>query len=152
MSNLRTMLETALNAGHNALDMRCDDLPLLRDELLRYNDFTSRACYRWVAGSGLTRIDMPHITVPNTGSFEQALQHLISRPHFAIYLFEDLRDEFKVVSTWQLLRRLVADRSPQRKLLIFAGQGLQVPDHMKDIFIETQFRSQVHGSQRSRVA
>jgi len=152
MSNLRSMLETALNAGHNALDLRCDDLPLLRDELLRYNDFTSRACYHWVAGAGLTRIDMPHITVPNTAGFEQALQHLINRPHFAIYLFENLHDEFNVTSTWQLLRRLVADRSPQRKLLIFAGQGLQIADHMKGLFVETQVRSQVHSSQRSRVA
>ena len=70
MSNLRNMLEMALNAGHNALDMRCDNFELLHQELLRYNDFTSRACYRWIPRSGLTRIDMPHIVVPNTGSFE----------------------------------------------------------------------------------
>lgn len=140
MSNLRNMLEMALSAGHNALDLRCDQPDLLREELVRYNDFTSRACYVWVPNSGLSRIDMPHIVVPNTKSFEQALQHIVNRPHFAIYLFENLRDEFKIVSTWALLRRLVADRSPQRKLLVFGGSGLNVPEHMKGLFVETQLR------------
>ena len=152
MSNLRNMLEMALSAGHNALDLHCDNTALLRDELLRYNDFTSRACYVWEPGRGLSRIDMPHIVVPNTASFEQALQHIVSRPHFAVYLFENLRDEFKIVSTWALLRRLVADRSPQRKLLVFGGQGLNVPEHMKGLFVETQLRTNSQTGQQFRVA
>ena len=152
MSNLRNMLEMALSAGHNALDLHCEDTAVLRDELVRYNDFTSRACYVWEPGRGLSRIDMPHIVVPNTGSFEQALQHLVSRPHFAVYLFENLHDEFKSTATWTLLRRLVADRSPQRKLLVFGGKGLNVPEHMKGLFVETQLRVSNQSSQQFRVA
>lgn len=152
MSNLRNMLEMALSAGHNALDLRCDSSAVLRDELIRYNDFTSRACYVWEPRRGLSRIDMPHIVVPNTGSFEQALQHIANRPHFAIYLFENLRDEFKSVTTWAILRRLVADRSPQRKLLVFGGQGVNVPDHMKGLFVEAQLRVNASTGQQSRVA
>lgn len=152
MSNLRNMLEMALSAGHNALDLHCDQTAVLRDELIRYNDFTSRACYVWQPGQGLSRIDMPHIVVPNTASFEQALQHIVNRPHFAIYLFENLCDEFKIVSTWALLRRLVADRSPQRKLLVFGGNGLSVPEHMKGLFVEAQLRVNSQASQQVRVA
>lgn len=137
MKKLRTLIDTALTAHHNVFNLECHNLPALREDLLHYHQFTSRACYHWHPNSnGLYRMDMTHIVVPNTASFESALKHLCNRPHFAIYLFEGIRDEFKIVSTWPLLRQLVANRSSQRKLLLFAGAGLNLPEHMRDMFIE----------------
>lgn len=137
MKKLRTLIETALQHHHNVFDLDCHDIPQLMQDFLSYHQFTSRACYHWKPGCpGLARIDMPHIVVPQTSSFEQALKHISSRPHFAIYLFEGVKDEFKLVSTWAVLRPLIANRSSQRKLLFFAGGGVRVPDHMRELFVE----------------
>lgn len=144
MKKLRHLIDTALNAHHNVFNLECHNLPALREDLLSYHQFTSRACYHWFPGSGgLYRIDMTHIIVPNTATLDSALKHLCARPHFAIYLFEGVRDEFKVVSTWPLLRQLVANQSSQRKLLMFAGEGLNVPEHMRGLFIDASIYPKV---------
>lgn len=135
MSSLRQVIETAIAEGRNAVDVREANVPAIRDALSRYNDFTSRACYTWQASRGLARVDLAHIATPNTASFESALKRLDATPHFGIYLFENVRDEFKVVSSWSLLRKLVANMSAQRKIMLFAGEGLALPDHMQDLFL-----------------
>lgn len=136
MSALRRIIETAFHEFHNAIELPCDDYAGLEAELVRYNDFTSRACYTWKKGRGLSRIDMAHMVLPNTGTLEQALAHIQRCNHFGIYLFEGVADEFKVVSTWPTLRKFVADRTINRKIMLFAGTNLRVPDHMSELFIK----------------
>lgn len=138
MSALRRIIETAFHEFHNAVELPCEDYAGLEAELTRYNDFTSRACYTWKKGRGLARIDMAHMVLPNTGTLEQALAHIQRCNHFGIYLFEGVADEFKVVSTWATLRKFVADRSINRKIMMFAGAGLRVPDHMSELFLQQE--------------
>lgn len=140
MSQFRHIIDSAIANNQNALDLRCNNLEELLGELSRYNDFTSRASYVWQRGRGLYRIDMPYLVTPNTATFESALAHIQRSNHFGLYLFDGIVDEFKVVSTWASLRKFVADRSANRKVLLFSGTGLRVPDHMSNLFARAELQ------------
>ncbi len=135
MSRFRHIVDSAITNLQNAVELRCTNLDALLDEFSHYNDFTSRACYVWKRGSGLYRIDMPYLVTPNTATFENALAHIQRSHHFGVYLFDGIVDEFKVVASWANLRKFVADRSANRKILLFSGSGLRVPDHMANLFV-----------------
>ncbi len=140
MSQFRHLVDSAIASHHNAIDLRCNNIESLLSEYSKYHDFTARACYVWQRGRGLYRIDMPYLVVPNTVSFENALAHIQRCNHFGIYLFEGVVDEFKLVSTWATLRKFVADRSANRKILMFSGTGLRTPDHMADLFTRAELQ------------
>lgn len=140
MPQLRRIIESGFHEFHNAMEVRSENYAALESELARYNDFTSRACYTWQKGRGLVRTDMAYLVLPHTHTLELALAYISRCNHFGIYLFEGLVDEFKVVSTWYYLRKFVADRSINRKILIFAGAGLRVPEHMQEFFSVHEFQ------------
>jgi len=100
----------------------------------RYQDYTGRAFYYWKEGQGLFRTDIPNIYAPNTGSFVKALNHISMSIHFGIYLFVDIGNTLQSPLVIQILEQIISKQSEQEKLLIFAGNEIELPEQLRKYF------------------
>ena len=110
----------------------------------RYQDFTGRAFYYWNRGQGLYRTDIPNIYAPNTGSFINAIQHIYLSIHFGIYLFTDIGRALHDPVVIKIIEHMQIKNNSQKKVLIFAGQELELPTHIESYF--TSIRHKVANS------
>ena len=100
----------------------------------RYQDYTGRAFYYWHEGQGLFRTDIPSIYAPNTGNFIKALHHISMSIHFGMYLFVDVGNALQSPLAIKLLVQIIRKQSEHEKLLVFAGNEIELPEQLSDYF------------------
>jgi len=100
------------------------------DRLDRYQDYTGRAFYFWKNGRGLYRTDIPNIYAPHTGNLVKALQHISFSIHFGMYLFTDVNNALHAPMVMKTIVELANKQSEQKKLLIFAGEDIDIPEQI----------------------
>ena len=102
--------------------------------LSRYQDYTGKAFYYWHEGQGLFRTDIPNIYAPNTGDFVKALHHISMSIHFGMYLFVDVGNALQSPLVIKLLEQIIRKQSEHKKLLIFAGNDIELPEKISNYF------------------
>lgn len=104
------------------------------NRLDRYQDYTGKAFYNWTKGKGLYRTDIPNICAPNTANFINAIQHISLSIHFGIYLFTDVDKALHEPNVVNAIERIINNNHNQKKLLIFAGEKLDIPSQIDQHF------------------
>jgi len=106
----------------------------LFQRLSTYQNYTGKAFYYWNKGRGLYRTDIPNIYAPHTGNILNALQHISISLHFGIYLFSDVESALENPIAQKIMIDIIQKSKIQKKILLFAGQSVQIPIELEDDF------------------
>lgn len=116
--------------------VKTTELESLAKRLASYQEYTGRVTYQWHDGSGLRRFDIPHIILPKTQNFLQAIQHIRKNIHFGIYLVTGFNEALRQPGALNEFKAYLDSYHSARKLIIFADPKPDIPKELIASFTE----------------
>lgn len=107
----------------------------------RYSLTTGRAVYAWSPDGGLYRLGNERVFVPHTRSFTDALGYIAASRHYGIYLMQETHGALSKPSAQRALQRILTRDDDVRRLVLFVGDEITIPDEFRGQIARIRHRS-----------
>ena len=133
---LQEHLETLISSGFKFIALETsspeqsinDFRPLVRE---------GKAIYLWDIASGLRRMEASHISIPNTQSPENVLNHIRQNRHYGVYLLMGFGKELGNKQLQPVFQEIVSQPASS-KVVIFVDNQFDYPYQLMGDILITQ--------------
>ena len=106
------------------------------------NDFRplvreGKAIYQWDSNTGLSRMEVSHINIPNTKTPEMVLNHIKQSNLYGIYLLVGFNNDIVKPNIQSMLNQ-IADDTSSSKVIIFIDNYFNYPQKLMNKLLITQ--------------
>ncbi|MCU7960096.1 MAG: hypothetical protein KZQ58_08880 [gamma proteobacterium symbiont of Bathyaustriella thionipta] len=122
-------IEKLLDRDHTLVAIETDDAQAIIKKFHANAEYSGAATYIWESGNALVRSGMQRTSIPNTASFEGALDYIDSRPCYGIYVFSGVSEQIESYDIVRFLAALADADTKNSPVLIFIDS--RVPKHPK---------------------
>ncbi len=145
MANV-SAIQKLVQSKYQLAAIETNDSSRIKELLLEFSIKMGGALYYWSVNNGLYRLGMNHILIPRTETAIKAINYISNSNHFGIYLFEDYQEYFNKENINIMLLKVAAKDDNIRRLIVFAGKELTIPQLLTPIMLRVKHGVQVQKS------
>lgn len=129
-------LDTLLDAGHRFILFEETNAGALLDLFEHLDRSTGKASYQWLPEQGLRRLTAEFIPIPETSRLTDALDYIINRRQYGVFLLPELGKELKQPDIVKQIEVIATTESEPRRVLVLYGGNLHLPNRLRGLAVQ----------------
>lgn len=124
-------LQRLIDSKYRVVALKTQETDRLLALFKRYSLTTGQAVYDWTPGSGLYRVGVEHIFIPQTRSPADVLAYITASRHYGIYLLRGFEPALAKPSIQKALCDLGGTGDNIRQLVLLIGEYPHLPEALR---------------------
>ncbi|MFK5895168.1 MAG: hypothetical protein QM504_18290 [Pseudomonadota bacterium] len=132
-----TTLEKLVRTQFNVIGVESKQPSSILDTFRQYNSLTGTPVYIWKKETGLYRLDLSNVKIPQTKTVQQVLNYIIKHQHNSIFILSDFAQQLNNAFIEKSLVNIAKDKNNQKNIFIL-DESLDLSIKFKGIALETK--------------